>query len=91
MLYVLADMVIPPKTELKNTAKSIKKFLVLIKRKLQRGQVCRNRLFRKLMAMVYDLDLEDMSHKIAFGKSVFHISIATYVLGELGLDYWNGT
>ena len=71
MLYALADMALPPKTELKTTAKCIKRFLVLIKRKLQRGQVCRNRQFRKLMAMVYDPDLKDMSHKNRFGKVYF--------------------
>lgn len=49
----------PPFKEIKQEAKKIKAFLVLIKKKLTRDQVPRSRLFRLLMALVFDPDLKD--------------------------------
>ena len=54
MLYMIMNIPCPPKRDIKQAAKDIKKCLVLIKQKLQRGQVCRSYPFRKLMALVYD-------------------------------------
>ena len=45
---------IPQKKVLNNEAKMAKGFSVLIKRKLQRNQLCRSKLFRQLMALVFD-------------------------------------
>jgi hypothetical protein len=41
------------KPTLKSSAKLAKKFMVLVKRKLQRDQVCRSVLFRKLLALAF--------------------------------------
>lgn len=49
----------PSKENLKKTAKKIKKFLVLIKRKLQKGQLCRSFTFRTLLALVHDPEEKD--------------------------------
>ncbi|CAL1131372.1 unnamed protein product [Cladocopium goreaui] len=54
MLYMTMNIPCPPKRDLKQAAKDVKKCLVLIKQKLQRGQICRSFPFRKLMALVYD-------------------------------------
>ena len=53
-LYVKSKVKVPSKSDLKQEAKTAKKFMVLVKRKLQRDQVCRNPHFRKLLALVYD-------------------------------------
>jgi len=54
----------PSKSDLKQQAKYAKGFMILVKRKLQRGQVCRGKLFRKLMALVFDP--EDRCYFILF-------------------------
>ena len=56
LLYAIMDKPIPTKSSLKKTAKKIKAFMVLIKQKLARQQVCRSLRFRRLMAMVFDPD-----------------------------------
>lgn len=53
-LYLKSQLPTPSKADLKEEAKLAKKFMVLIKRKLQRDQVCRGSLFRKLLALVFD-------------------------------------
>ena len=40
--------------ELKKESKLAKAFCVLIKKKLNRDQLCRNKTFQKLMALVFD-------------------------------------
>ena len=52
-------MPLPARRELKHQAKLAKGFMVLIKKKLNRDQLCRSHVFRKLMALVYNLDQED--------------------------------
>ena len=54
MLYMLGNLGVPPKAYLNDVSKAIKKFMVLIKRKLQKGQVCRDLQFRKLQACVHE-------------------------------------
>ena len=56
MVKFYEKMMVPPPTAklLKLEAKLAKKFTVLIKRKLQRDQLCRSKLFRRLMALVFD-------------------------------------
>lgn len=58
-LYLTMSIDPPSKDNLKKTAKKIKKFLVLIKRKLQKGQLCRSFKFRSLLALVHDPDEKD--------------------------------
>ena len=59
LVYVTMELPVPNKADLKKEAKIIKKFLVFIKLKLARQQVCRAFLFRKLMALVYDPDEQE--------------------------------
>lgn len=54
LLYYMMDIPLPTKNDLKQEAKCIKKFLVHLKLKLARQQVCRSYLFRKLLALVFD-------------------------------------
>lgn len=54
LLFTIMEQPVPSSKDLKKEAKKIKSFLVLIKKKLQRQQVCRSRNFRKLMALVFD-------------------------------------
>lgn len=56
LLYMVMSLPVPSKGELKRYAKTLKKFCVLIKCKLQKGQLCRDYKFRKLMALVHDPD-----------------------------------
>lgn len=56
LLYAVMGKPVPTKSILKNTAKKVKAFMVLIKQKLSRQQVCRSANFRRLMAMVFDPD-----------------------------------
>ena len=58
-LYEKMTMPLPARRELKHQAKLAKGFMVLIKKKLNRDQLCRSHVFRKLMALVYNLDQED--------------------------------
>ncbi|CAK9106712.1 Cyclin-related protein [Durusdinium trenchii] len=58
-VYLLMKLAPPNKKELKKDAKNLKKFLGLVKRKLQRQQVPRSELFRRLMSLVYDPDEKD--------------------------------
>lgn len=51
-LYTKFDIHIS-KSDLKSEAKLAKAFMVLVKRKLQRDQICRNITFRKLLALVF--------------------------------------
>lgn len=51
--YQHSRIPVPVKKDLKSTAKLAKSFMVLLKNKLQRGQVCRCYLFRRLMALAY--------------------------------------
>ena len=62
MLYMTMNIPCPPKRDLKQAAKNTKKCLVLIKQKLQRGQVCRSFPFRKLMALVCDPEEHEDKH-----------------------------
>ena len=72
MVFLLANHPVPAKSVLKKSAKAIKKYLVLIKRKLQRDQVCRNRDFRKLMVLVYNPDgVEDCCCLQTTSQNVF--------------------
>lgn len=59
LLYSIMKVPIPNKRVLKRYSKCIKKFCVLIKRKLQKGQLCRAFKFRQLMALVFDPDEQD--------------------------------
>lgn len=63
-MYLLMKLAPPNKKELKKDAKNLKKFLGLVKRKLQRQQVPRSELFRRLMSLVYDPDEKDTLSKI---------------------------
>ena len=45
---------LPGPRELRKEAKLAKAFCVLIKKKLNRDQLCRNKTFRKLMDLVFD-------------------------------------
>lgn len=67
-LYLKAKLPSPRKCDLKEEAKLAKKFMVLVKRKLQRDQVCRGKLFRKLLALVFDP--EELSITIDFKDGV---------------------
>lgn len=58
-LYTLMSLSLPSKKDIKQEAKTMKKFLVLVKRKLQRQQLCRSYLFRRLLSMVFDPDEKD--------------------------------
>ena len=58
----------PSKQDLKKTAKNIKKFCVLIKRKLQKGQLCRSFKFRSLLALVHDPDEQDQPSNLEILK-----------------------
>ena len=58
-LYELMTIPFPSRRELKKQAKLAKGFMVLIKKKLNRDQLCRSHVFRKLMALAYGLDQED--------------------------------
>ena len=51
------------KEECTKTAKKLKKFLVLVKRKLQKGQLCRSFKFRQLLALVHDPDEKDRANQ----------------------------
>lgn len=51
--YQHFNLPVPVKRDLKETARLAKSFMVLVKIKLQRGQVCRCYLFRKLLALAY--------------------------------------
>ena len=62
LLYMVMNIPCPPKRDLKQAAKNTKKCLVLIKQKLQRGQVCRSFPFRKLMALVCDPEEHEDKH-----------------------------
>ena len=48
------DLPARPKKEVRKDAKLVKAFGVLIKKKLNRDHLCRGRVFRKLMALVFD-------------------------------------
>ena len=60
--YHKSKLATPSKSDLKQQAKCAKGFMILVKRKLQRGQLCRGKLFRKLMALVFDP--EDMCYSL---------------------------
>ena len=53
-LFKMNQLPIPNRKNLRRQAKLAKSFMVLIKHKLQRDQVCRGHLFRKLQALVFD-------------------------------------
>ena len=57
--FDIMQLPVPPKLELKEEAKKIKSFLVLLKQKLTRQQVCRSKNFRRLMALVFDPDEQE--------------------------------
>ena len=48
------EIAIPNKAKLKQQAKQLKGFLTLIKQKLNRQQISRQRNFRMLLALVFD-------------------------------------
>lgn len=52
-LYLKFKLACPSTHELKKEAKLAKAFMVLIKRKLTREQVCRSTLFRTLQSMAF--------------------------------------
>ena len=52
--YILMQLPVPNGKLFKKEAKVAKQFTVLIKRKLQRDQLCRSVMFRRLMALVFD-------------------------------------
>ena len=58
-LFMKMDLPVPTRRDLKTQAKLAKGFCVLLKRKLQREQLCRGQLFRKLMALVFDPEEKD--------------------------------
>lgn len=60
LLFATMQIAIPRKDQVKKEAKAIKSFLVLIKKKLSRQQVCRNRNFRQLLALVFDPDEKEL-------------------------------
>ena len=53
------ELPMPSKKQIKKDAKKAKDFMILIKKKLQRGQVCRGNQFRRLMAIVFDPEEKD--------------------------------
>ena len=55
----MMDMVIPNKTIIKSQAKKIKGFLILIKQKLNRQQISREKKFRLLLALVFSPNAEE--------------------------------
>lgn len=57
------ELPVPDKQTLKKESKSLKAFMVLLKAKLTRQQLCRSFNFRKLMALVFDPDGKDMGAK----------------------------
>lgn len=59
LLFNKSKVPVPHKSVVKDQAKLCKKFLVLVKRKLQRDQLCRGKLFRRLLALVHNPDLQD--------------------------------
>lgn len=59
LLFAVMKFAIPPKKDVKKEAKYMKAFCILIKKKLQRQQVCRDANFRKLMALVFDPDEQE--------------------------------
>ena len=89
----------PALKELKKQAKLAKGFMVLIKKKLNRDQLCRSHVFRKLMALVYGLDQEDWlgqlwwqafccwlwisCHSLVMVKLLF-LSIHLTLIGQIG-------
>ncbi len=58
-LYSIMEIPLPTKKDLKEEGKCIKKFLVHIKLKLARQQVCRSYLYRKLLVLVFDPDEQE--------------------------------
>ena len=67
----------PPKKELKREAKVAKACMVLVKRKLQREQVCRDSGFRTLMAVVFkDGTPFDLQERLCF--VFFHFLFDVY-------------
>jgi hypothetical protein len=89
----------PALKELKKQAKLAKGFMVLIKKKLNRDQLGRSHVFRKLMALVYGLDQEDWlgqlwwqafccwlwisCHSLVMVKLLF-LSIHLTLIGQIG-------
>ena len=70
-LYGRFKIPLPSKKDLKNEAKLAKGSMVLLKRKLQREQVCRDPLFQSLMVMVFgDRDDEE---KLTFQELCFSV------------------
>lgn len=55
------EVPLPATKDIRKDAKVLKQFCVLVKRKLQREQLCRSLNFRKLMALVFDPDEKDRS------------------------------
>ena len=67
---------------MKTEAKAAKAFMVLLKRKLQREQVCRNPEFRALMAMVFK-DHDSLVFQNEVGRevgSIWELSVLTFIV-----------
>lgn len=70
----------PVRRDLKSQAKLAKGFCVLLKRKLQREQLCRGQLFRRLMALVFDPEDKDcgfFAHALCY---LFWLNIPSLVI-----------
>lgn len=70
-LFQLNQLPIPNRRTLRRQAKLAKSFMVLIKHKLQRDQVCRGELFRKLQSLVFDP--EDLKKPGVAKHMVFYV------------------
>lgn len=69
LFFGILNKTLPKKADLKNDAKMIKSFLVLVKQKLARQQVCRSLNFRRLMAMVFDPEEKERGFMIQSQQS----------------------
>ena len=82
------------KTELKKDAKLAKGFMVLVKRKLQRLQICRSVLFRQLLALVFASTRaasQDLVRIRNMWGLLFPTHMAYYVTFHLQGHLWQAT
>ena len=59
-MFSIMKLAIPPKKDLNQEAKDMKKFMILLKKKLTRQQISRSPNFRKLLALVFDPNEQEL-------------------------------